>query len=274
MEVIQVNNKLEIRLLPMSQDEFENKTINEIQNEYFLDSLINNQDGRYHYPKVGMTTTNGSLILFQYCGHIIASAELITIEDYKDRPVDSYYTKAYVFDKNSIRVFEPITKEELSSIVDTFTSFNQSKQVIDYKYYNEINELMYKKSILWEEQNAKPSSAKYIGNEGVVKWGIQSRYERDSKVRSECINYYGSVCQICGFDFEKEYGEMGKGFIHVHHRDKLANSNGNHSVDPIKDVTPVCPNCHAMLHNTYYGKELTIEELKEILTERKDKVNV
>ncbi|WP_444659086.1 hypothetical protein ACRQV7_00760 [Caproiciproducens sp. R2] len=32
-------------------------------------------------------------------------------------------------------------------------------------------------------------------------------------------------------------------------------------VDPIEDLEPVCPNCHAMLHRT--APPLSIEELKK-----------
>jgi 5-methylcytosine-specific restriction protein A len=34
-------------------------------------------------------------------------------------------------------------------------------------------------------------------------------------------------------------------------------------VDPIRDLTPVCPNCHAMLHRQ--TPPLTIEELKQAI---------
>ena len=268
------NVRLEIRLLPMSQEEFENKTILEVQKEYFLNNLIFEQDGRFYYPKIGMNTSNGSLILFQYKSNIIASATLKGTEDFTDNPVEGKYSKAYVFEKDSIAVFEPIAKEEIILIDNTFKSFNQSKQVIDYKYINEIMTLINKKSMLWEEYNSTTSIAKYIGKEGAVKWGIQSFYERDTKARNECIKHYGAICQVCGFDFELVYGEMGKGFIHVHHKDKLANKKQAHTVDPTRDLMPVCPNCHAMLHNTYYGYEINDEKLKEIIKEKKESVNI
>ena len=57
-------------------------------------------------------------------------------------------------------------------------------------------------------------------------------------------------CSICGFDFEKNYGELGKGFIHVHHIVPVSKIGPNYIIDPVKDLIPVCPNCHAMLHRT------------------------
>jgi len=73
-------------------------------------------------------------------------------------------------------------------------------------------------------------------------------YERSTKARNACIAHYGTTCCVCGFDFEKVYGEIGKGFTHVHHIKRLADIAENYIVDPINDLRPVCPNCHSMLH--------------------------
>lgn len=75
-------------------------------------------------------------------------------------------------------------------------------------------------------------------------------YERNAKARQACIAHYGAACQICRFDFAQFYGPMGRGVIHVHHRAQLARRDGEYEVDPIRDLIPVCPNCHAMIHLT------------------------
>jgi predicted HNH restriction endonuclease len=49
-------------------------------------------------------------------------------------------------------------------------------------------------------------------------------------------------------NFEDTYGPIGKGFIHVHHLRPLASVEAEYDVDPVADLRPVCPNCHAMLH--------------------------
>jgi len=52
-------------------------------------------------------------------------------------------------------------------------------------------------------------------------------------------------------NFAKIYGKLGKGFIHVHHLKPIATRKGKtYTLDPKKDLIPVCPNCHAMLHRT------------------------
>lgn len=34
--------------------------------------------------------------------------------------------------------------------------------------------------------------------------------------RRQCIDYYGSNCKVCGFNFEETYGEFARECIHVH----------------------------------------------------------
>jgi len=76
-----------------------------------------------------------------------------------------------------------------------------------------------------------------------------NRYERNRKARQACIAHYGVACQVCGFDFEEVYGpEFGAGYIHVHHLIEISSIGEEYKVDPVADLRPVCPNCHAMLH--------------------------
>ena len=91
-----------------------------------------------------------------------------------------------------------------------------------------------------------------------------NRYERSAKGRAECIKFHGLDCAVCGLNFKKVYGEIGRNFIHVHHTNPLASKNTEYLLDPKKDLRPVCPNCHAMLHRKE-GNVFTVEELKEKL---------
>jgi len=90
---------------------------------------------------------------------------------------------------------------------------------------------------------------------GVYREGAASRilvnaYERNAAAVTACKAHYGTHCQVCGLDFGKRYGDIGKGFIHVHHLKQLAHVGEQYEVDPVADLRPVCPNCHAMLHRT------------------------
>jgi 5-methylcytosine-specific restriction protein A len=99
--------------------------------------------------------------------------------------------------------------------------------------------------------------------EGALKQVTINAYERDPKARTVCIAKFGAICQVCDFDFEKTYGEIGKGFIHVHHKVDLATIGESYQVDPINDLVPVCPNCHAMLHTE--KPAMGIEKLRQII---------
>ena len=84
--------------------------------------------------------------------------------------------------------------------------------------------------------------------EGSVHRVWVNRYERDPKAREKCIEHHGTRCAVCEIDFERRYGDIGKGFIHVHHLRPLARLKSSYRLNPLKDLVPVCPNCHAMLH--------------------------
>lgn len=92
---------------------------------------------------------------------------------------------------------------------------------------------------------------------------LVNKYERDTNARKKCIENYGAICAACNFNFELVYGEIGKGFIHVHHLVLISEIGKTYKVDPIKDLIPVCPNCHAMIHKK--NPPYTIEELKKML---------
>jgi 5-methylcytosine-specific restriction protein A len=99
--------------------------------------------------------------------------------------------------------------------------------------------------------------------EGKSKTITVDAYERNVQARKACIEFYGLNCQVCDFNFEKTFGEIGKGFIHVHHIKEISNIKKEYKVDPIKDLIPVCPNCHSMLHKK--NPAFTISELKKML---------
>lgn len=100
--------------------------------------------------------------------------------------------------------------------------------------------------------NAQPFPEEIEPNEqyfeGAVSQVIVNRFERDPKARAKSIAHHGPVCLVCRFDFEKAYGPIGAGFIHVHHVVPISEIRATYVVDPVNDLNPVCPNCHAMLH--------------------------
>ena len=92
-----------------------------------------------------------------------------------------------------------------------------------------------------------------------------NKYERNPVNRKLCLSANGFICKICGFDFEKKYGKIGHHFIHVHHIVPVSESDTAYVIDPVKDLIPVCPNCHAMLHQS--DPPYMPEDLKRIIAE-------
>lgn len=101
--------------------------------------------------------------------------------------------------------------------------------------------------------------------EGAQKVILTSRYERNPKARARCIAVHGSACTVCGFDFGVAFGEEFSGKIEVHHIKPISEIGEEYVVDPVRDLVPVCPNCHMMLHSKHDGV-YSIEELKQLRT--------
>lgn len=75
-----------------------------------------------------------------------------------------------------------------------------------------------------------------------------NEFKRNPKARQECIAHHGTSCTACGFNFGDTYGRSAEDYIHVHHLKPLASIGEEYVIDPIKDLRPVCANCHAVIH--------------------------
>ncbi|QDU74061.1 HNH endonuclease [Bremerella volcania] len=99
--------------------------------------------------------------------------------------------------------------------------------------------------------------------EGALRRVEVNAYERNPQARRDCIAHYKPKCVICKFDFGKTYGPVAEGFMHVHHLKPLHELKESYRVDPVKDLRPVCPNCHAVIH--LGGSNRSISEVKKML---------
>ena len=91
-----------------------------------------------------------------------------------------------------------------------------------------------------------------------------NRYERDVDASRVCLAFHGTSCAACGFSFEAFYGDAGTGFIEVHHVVPPAMLKGGYKLDPVADLVPLCPNCHAMAH-LGVAPPRTVSELRTII---------
>ncbi|MFT3848814.1 MAG: hypothetical protein QM739_09070 [Propionivibrio sp.] len=99
--------------------------------------------------------------------------------------------------------------------------------------------------------------------EGTVRQVMVNAYERNPAARSRCVEAHGATCVVCGFDFSEVYGADAAGFIHVHHLLPLSSISAEYEVDPVADLCPVCPNCHAVIHMT--NPPRSISDVKAML---------
>jgi 5-methylcytosine-specific restriction enzyme A len=104
--------------------------------------------------------------------------------------------------------------------------------------------------------------------EGAVKTISINAYERNAVAREKCISHYGCSCAACGLTLAERYGEIAQGMIHVHHVRQLSEVGVEYQVDPIRDLRPVCPTCHAVIH--VRTPPLTVDEVRAMIEKQKE----
>lgn len=90
-------------------------------------------------------------------------------------------------------------------------------------------------------------------HEGRRRRSFSSAVERNATARRLCLEHYGPTCVVCGMNFEEVFGEEFSGIIDIHHLNPISQKSGDHLVDPIEDMVPLCPNCHRMIHRKKDG---------------------
>ena len=102
--------------------------------------------------------------------------------------------------------------------------------------------------------------------EGALTRVVVNRYERCPSNRAAAIAAHGSTCKVCGFDFALFYGTLGEGFIEVHHRTPVSHMGEGYVLDPLRDLVPLCSNCHQMVHRE--DPPIPAENLRETIMKR------
>lgn len=95
---------------------------------------------------------------------------------------------------------------------------------------------------------SSPDAGSRTYNEGAPRDVVQTVRERDPRARGECLRHYGTTCSACGKSLDSIYGPVAADLIHVHHVAPLADADSGRATDPIRDLRPVCPNCHGVIH--------------------------
>ena len=62
---------------------------------------------------------------------------------------------------------------------------------------------------------------------------------------------------------ESRYGSIAAGMIEAHHVTPVSELGPDYVIDPLDDLVPLCPNCHAVAHRR--NPPLSVSEVKAFL---------
>ena len=171
-------------------------------------------------------------------------------------PTGSNFTK-WLYKESLEKVLETVPEQNEN---DFFRGYHWNCEVIKRIRNASMNEINLSNESKQEEVEADTEGRQ-------IKY-YTTKYERSEKNRAEAIRIHGTKCMICGFDFELKYGELGKGYIEVHHIKPLFNLDEVVVVNPETDLICVCANCHRMLHR-FKNYIVLPEELQQMIEDNK-----
>lgn len=251
----------EVRIFALNKENFPG--LNDVI-EYFTNELPNNKNFKFDLLKTRLNCPDNTLIYFQYEGRIIASA--IT-----DAPKENHLPII----RGSIRLFAHYgipskslglfgVKRANGALINK--TITQGAVKIDPSSIGGLEGIMQailsNRSALSEEQIAGEEEGKKVPSSG-------SRIERSKNNRMACLSNYTKIeCQICGLNFAEYYGPQFTNKIHIHHIVPIASA-GPVTINPYRDLIPVCPNCHYILHSKSSGGGYSVDEVKEFVHRRR-----
>jgi 5-methylcytosine-specific restriction enzyme A len=104
------------------------------------------------------------------------------------------------------------------------------------------------------DQETLPSldAAEEEGEEGGLLSRVHRYRERNKglvgkKKQQFLSSHINLFCEVCGFNFEKAYGERGKGFIECHHTKPVSQLEPGEKTKLV-DLVLLCSNCHRVVH--------------------------
>lgn len=216
---------------------------------------ISLREGVIQLEQVGVNTNSAP-------GYIYCYAHLLRGERFTRR-INSFATEYYLQ-----RILEENGLHGLSRALDSFSKHYDYLETLPNIRVKKGREILQKYLRILQTGNdiifyPDEFDSKDDLLEGKFKKILINAYERNSAARQKCIDHFGYTCKVCDMNFIEKYGLIGEGFIHVHHKLDISKIKKEYKVNPITDLVPVCPNCHAMLHKR--KPAYSIEELKQII---------
>lgn len=149
-----------------------------------------------------------------------------------------------------------------SKAIEAYIRFYAHKHNLDLSKLNEADYI--------NESHNLDTDTDIIRHEGRLTETTILHRQRNRAARQKCLEDSGYTCFVCGFNFEKAYGELGKNFMEVHHTKPLATYSEEHVI-PQSELCALCSNCHSMVHR--HREALDVNELKKIFEMNKGDTN-
>lgn len=221
----------------------------------FYKNKISLKDGIKVLTEIGMNENSAVDYVYNYSNLIQGKLFTRTTNIY-----GTEYSLQKIYEENGIDGLQNALLS-LSQHIDYYEEKSGSSVKKRKDVYNRYLKLINQKPERTVYPDEVDSETEY--SEGKTKKVLVNSYERNPIARKKCVEHFGLNCQVCNFNFEEKFGDLGKEFIHVHHKIDIATIGNEYSVNPLTDLIPVCPNCHSMLHKK--KPAYSIEELKIIM---------
>jgi 5-methylcytosine-specific restriction enzyme A len=272
-DIIPYQEVKSVRILPMSGSDpaFTGSSIEEVQ-EWFINVLPYRE---YNFIR-GLNSEHGTLVLFQYKAHVIASAVLDERVDF-DSELGGVYRGAYWFIPSSIAIFEPLNSQEMKNIWNSFKGFSQTHKKLDlYDYIDFVNSIVnrqirfavldvteesYQDAI---EQTRIDSNVEVndVPREpvGTTRSGQSERWKRNNITSKKAIVLADYKCEYDESHSFFESKVTGKNYVEAHHLLPMEfQGQFNRSLDVEANIISLCPLCHKTVHHA------SLEEIEPII---------
>lgn len=140
------------------------------------------------------------------------------------------------------------------------------QKVREYNHWGEFAKIL-GIQIEFEEiqlQNQKIKSKTYEEGKIVLRQHLERERNPEVIKAAKKLFWHNNgkfFCEICGFDFERFYGVIGRGMIEGHHMKPVSKMvEGNKT--KIEDIKMVCANCHRVIHK---NMSMNLEDIKKCL---------
>ncbi|MDC1076328.1 hypothetical protein OAQ35_05095 [Litorivicinus sp.] len=143
-----------------------------------------------------------------------------------------------------------------------FSDWTGERKLIEYKFGGQLGQISWSEIQGFLDQLVVPVTSTFADlfastsdveglDSGIMEGALSvtevKRRERSRLNRALSIEAHGYRCFICGLDPMSRYGDGGQ-ILEVHHLTQLGNLDDAMIFDPVRDLIPLCPNCHAAVH--------------------------